>query len=52
VLVLVGGAPLPEPGSLAGLLLPTAVLNGLLAALVFLAARVALSRFGLEPSPI
>jgi len=52
VLVLVGGAPLPQPASLAGLLLPTAAVNGLLAALVFVAARAALSRFGLEPSPI
>jgi cell shape-determining protein MreD len=52
VLVVVGGAPLPQPGSLAGLLLPTAAVNGLLAALAFVAARGALSRFGLEPSPI
>jgi cell shape-determining protein MreD len=52
VLVVVGGAPLPQPGSLAGLLLPTAAVNGLLAALVFVAARAAFSRFGLEPSPI
>jgi hypothetical protein len=51
-LVLVGGAPLPQPASVAGLLLPSAAVNGLLAALVFLAARAALSRFGLEPSPI
>jgi len=52
VLVLVGGAPLPQPGSVAGLLLPTAALNGLLTALAFVAARAALSRFGFEPSPI
>ena len=51
-LVLVGGAPLPQPGPVAGLLVPTAAINGVLAALAFLAARAALLRFGFEPSPI
>ena len=51
VLVLVGGAPVAQPGTLARLLLPTAALNGLLAALVFVSARAALARFGFELSP-
>jgi len=51
VVVLVGGAPVFLPGSGAGLLLPTAAVNGLLSALVFVAGRATLARFGFEPSP-
>jgi cell shape-determining protein MreD len=52
VLVLVGGAPASQLATLLGLLGPTAAINGVLAALLFLTARAALSRFGFEPAPI
>ena len=51
VLMLVGGAPASQPATLLGLLLPTAAINAVLAALLFVAARAALSRFGFEPAP-
>lgn len=51
VLVLVGGSPASQPSALIGLLLPTAAINAVLAALLFVAARAALSRFGFEPAP-
>jgi cell shape-determining protein MreD len=51
VLVLVGGTPASQPATLLGLLLPTASVNGVFAALLFVAARAALSRFGFEPAP-
>jgi cell shape-determining protein MreD len=51
VLVLVGGAPASQPGSLLALLLPTAAVNAVLAAVLFVVARAALSRFGFEPAP-
>jgi cell shape-determining protein MreD len=51
VLVLVGGSPASQPASLLGLLVPTAAVNAVLAAMLFIAARAALSRFGFEPAP-
>lgn len=51
VLVLVGGSPASQPASLLGLLLPTAAINAVLAAVLFVVARAALSRFGFEPAP-
>ncbi|MGH2462723.1 MAG: hypothetical protein ACRDFZ_03745 [Candidatus Limnocylindria bacterium] len=51
VLVIVGGAPIAQPGTLAGLLVPTAMLNGILAGLAFVAARAALGRLDFQPSP-
>jgi cell shape-determining protein MreD len=51
VLMLVGGAPAYQPASLLGILLPTAAVNAVLAAVLFIAARAALSRFGFEPAP-
>lgn len=49
--MLVGGAPASQPASLVGLLVPTAAVNAALAAVLFIAARGALSRFGFEPAP-
>lgn len=51
VLVLVGGAPASQPASLLGLVLPTAAINAVVATLLFVAGRAALSRFGFEPAP-
>lgn len=51
VLMLVGGAPASQPALLLGLFLPTAAVNAVLAAVLFIAARAALSRFGFEPAP-
>lgn len=50
VLMLVGGAPASQTATLPGLLLPTAAVNAVLAAVLFIAARAALSRFGFEPA--
>lgn len=51
VLIVVGGAPVSEPASVLRLLLPSAAVNAVLAAVLFIAARAALSRFGFEPAP-
>jgi hypothetical protein len=51
VLVLVGGSSASQPGALVGLLLPTAAVNAVLAGVLFVASRAALSRFGFEPAP-
>jgi cell shape-determining protein MreD len=51
VLVLVGGASVSQPATLFGLLIPTAAVNAVLAVVLFVAARAALSRFGFAPAP-
>lgn len=51
ILMLVGGAPVSQPALLLGLLMPTAAVNAVLAAVLFIAARAALSRLGFEPAP-
>ena len=53
ILVLLSGAsPALQPGSLPALLIPTAILNGVLATMVWFVARAAMTRFGYEPTAI
>ena len=47
-----GSVPSLQVGSLAALILPTAVVNGLLTAALWSAARAALSRFGFEAATV